>query len=236
VTVEPRVEELLATIRKAIDNDISQLDLAQSRHSKAVQSAGQQAARATPARSTNSADEELARLRDRVGRQKIEQRVSVAPPPAPPLRPAERIAPRNDGVSGILSGQQERVQRIPPELLRPSYADDVAPEMAYVPSHYQPVQDAQWVEEAPQPPPQAYYPPAQQAGALMSPQAAYAAQSSFQALADSIVAGMGGEAQLQDVAQHLLRPMLKQWLDDNLPQLVEKLVREEIERVARRGR
>jgi cell pole-organizing protein PopZ len=29
--------------------------------------------------------------------------------------------------------------------------------------------------------------------------------------------------------------MLKQWLDQNLPRIVEQLVREEIERVARRG-
>ena len=29
--------------------------------------------------------------------------------------------------------------------------------------------------------------------------------------------------------------MLKQWLDQNLPRLVEAMVREEIERVARRG-
>ena len=32
----------------------------------------------------------------------------------------------------------------------------------------------------------------------------------------------------------MLRPMLKAWLDDNLPPLVERLVRAEIERVARR--
>jgi len=31
----------------------------------------------------------------------------------------------------------------------------------------------------------------------------------------------------------MLRPMLKQWLDDNLPGIVERLVRQEIERVAR---
>jgi cell pole-organizing protein PopZ len=34
----------------------------------------------------------------------------------------------------------------------------------------------------------------------------------------------------------MLRPMLKQWLDDNLPAVVERLVRAEIERVARGGR
>ena len=36
-----------------------------------------------------------------------------------------------------------------------------------------------------------------------------------------------------DLVKEMLRPMLKDWLDDNLPTLVERLVREEIERVAR---
>jgi cell pole-organizing protein PopZ len=34
----------------------------------------------------------------------------------------------------------------------------------------------------------------------------------------------------------MLRPMLRVWLDDNLPTIVERLVRAEIERVARGGR
>lgn len=38
---------------------------------------------------------------------------------------------------------------------------------------------------------------------------------------------------LDEMAEEMLRPMLKSWLDDNLPTLVERLVREEIERVAR---
>jgi cell pole-organizing protein PopZ len=33
--------------------------------------------------------------------------------------------------------------------------------------------------------------------------------------------------------REMLRPMLKGWLDDNLPGLVERLVRAEIERVSR---
>ena len=36
-----------------------------------------------------------------------------------------------------------------------------------------------------------------------------------------------------DLAEQMLRPMLQDWLDNNLPILVERLVREEIERVAR---
>ncbi len=39
-----------------------------------------------------------------------------------------------------------------------------------------------------------------------------------------------------EIAAELLRPMLQDWLDNNLPNLVERLVREEIERVVRGGR
>lgn len=38
---------------------------------------------------------------------------------------------------------------------------------------------------------------------------------------------------LDQMAEEMLRPMLQDWLDNNLPQLVERLVREEIERIAR---
>lgn len=41
---------------------------------------------------------------------------------------------------------------------------------------------------------------------------------------------------LEDLVRDMLRPMLKVWLDDNLPALVERMVRAEIERVARGGR
>ena len=38
---------------------------------------------------------------------------------------------------------------------------------------------------------------------------------------------------LEDLVREMLRPMLRSWLDENLPGLVERLVRAEIERVAR---
>ena len=46
------------------------------------------------------------------------------------------------------------------------------------------------------------------------------------------VAGVS-DADIRAIAQDMLRPMLKGWLDDNLPNLVERLVRDEIERVSR---
>jgi uncharacterized protein len=41
---------------------------------------------------------------------------------------------------------------------------------------------------------------------------------------------------LEDLVKEMLKPMLKVWLDDNLPTLVERLVKAEIERVARGSR
>jgi cell pole-organizing protein PopZ len=38
---------------------------------------------------------------------------------------------------------------------------------------------------------------------------------------------------LEDLVKEMLRPMLKSWLDDNLPGLVERIVKTEIERVSR---
>lgn len=55
---------------------------------------------------------------------------------------------------------------------------------------------------------------------------------SFEELA-AAVDGAAERRSLDEIAEDMLRPMLREWLDDNLPTLVERLVREEIERVAR---
>lgn len=66
---------------------------------------------------------------------------------------------------------------------------------------------------------------------LMSPQTDNAVTAAFGRLADTILSR--DPKTLEDLVQEMLRPMLKDWLDDNLPVLVERLVREEIERVSR---
>jgi cell pole-organizing protein PopZ len=42
-----------------------------------------------------------------------------------------------------------------------------------------------------------------------------------------------GGTSLEDLTRDLLRPMLKQWLDDNLPAMVEELVAREVARIAK---
>lgn len=66
---------------------------------------------------------------------------------------------------------------------------------------------------------------------LLSPEANEAAMASFGALSASLAAR---SAEVADgLVREMLRPMLKQWLDENLPAIVERLVRAEIQRVAR---
>ena len=44
-----------------------------------------------------------------------------------------------------------------------------------------------------------------------------------------------GESSLEGLTRELLRPMLKNWLDTNLPILVEGMVAKEIERITKKG-
>ncbi len=67
---------------------------------------------------------------------------------------------------------------------------------------------------------------------LLSPRADAAVTSAFNHLAGTILAT--NSRTIEQMAEDMMRPMLKDWLDDNLPPLVERLVREEIERVSRR--
>jgi cell pole-organizing protein PopZ len=67
---------------------------------------------------------------------------------------------------------------------------------------------------------------------LLSPRADAAVASAFNHLAGTILAN--NARTIEQMAEDMMRPMLKDWLDDNLPPLVERLVREEIERVSRR--
>ena len=100
-------------------------------------------------------------------------------------------------------------------VLRPSPEQVIAPQPVQAPP---PSQVERVVEELP----------------LVSPATDASVSSSFNALIASQFL-QSGEV-VNDMVREMLRPMLKAWLDDNLPVLVERLVRAEIERVARGGR
>ena len=76
-------------------------------------------------------------------------------------------------------------------------------------------------DEAPSPP-------------LLSDQADEAVSAAFEALSTSLA--LQSSELAENAAREILRPLLKTWLDENLPSMVERLVKAEIQRVARGGR
>lgn len=72
-------------------------------------------------------------------------------------------------------------------------------------------------------------------GGLLSPDSAALANAAFQRVGALITSSPEGSVTLEDLVKDMLRPMLKTWLDDKLPAIVERLVAEEIARVSGRG-
>jgi cell pole-organizing protein PopZ len=68
--------------------------------------------------------------------------------------------------------------------------------------------------------------------ALVSPNAETASRSALDALSALVVRPeVHGTDTLEGVVREMLRPMLREWLDANLPELVENLVSKEIARI-----
>lgn len=91
-----------------------------------------------------------------------------------------------------------------------------------------------WTNDTHQRPEPASELPAPVGDALLSPALGASVMSAFETLAATVV--LQNTEMLERVMRELLRPLIKTWLDENLPTLVERLVRNEIERVARGGR
>jgi len=66
---------------------------------------------------------------------------------------------------------------------------------------------------------------------LLSPATTAALDAAFNTLAHTAQPRRGRT--VEELVSELMRPMLKTWLDENLPAIVERLVRAEIERISR---
>jgi cell pole-organizing protein PopZ len=126
------------------------------------------------------------------------------------LRPAPPAAP---------AALAEAVVVAPPPAVEPVVAEAVAApeaEIAAAPAIAAPA--------SPQP----------QAERLISDTTASTTTAAFSSLANAVFTQQART--MDDLVTEMLRPMLTAWLDDHLPALVERLVKAEIERVARGGR
>jgi hypothetical protein len=177
----------------------------------------------------------------------------VAAPPvkaAPPLAaaaPAPAASNSQDDIDAMLAGLDEATT---PEEVRPPLPDgdvfELTDEMAVPeppqPSFHKidPENDLEFAETAAsraahrqpafEPPPfeSPAAPPPQQ---MLSRSTVSAVESAFNTLANTVLSN--NARTLEDLVKEMLRPMLKSWLDDNLPGLVERIVKAEIERVSR---
>lgn len=178
---------------------------------------------------------EIEELRNKIGRSRVaEDQQRRLPPAGGTFSPSARQAP-------VMT---EPLREAP--ALRPSFAEadmglrrsqTAAPRADNFRSERQGDPPSGWERAVPVFPAVPEY---SSAGAIdagmMSSDTSAAAGAAFNRLAQSIMNRAMGDRSIEDLTRDLLRQMLKQWLDENLPAMVERLVREEIERVARRGR
>jgi len=228
---EPSMEEILASIRRIIaDDDVS-------KPAKAPEQASPPKSAATAALSTTAA-------------------AAPARPSPPPATPAAPATPSNPvPPAAATANSQDEIDAMLAELDAPpkvagksgpapspapapkvslpaadvldlteSMASPVAPPPKPAPS-FQTIDgtsDVVFTSKAPEPMPER---------ALISNETIAAVDSAFNSLAHTVI-GQNART-LEDLVREMLRPMLKSWLDDNLPGMVERIVRAEIERVSR---
>jgi cell pole-organizing protein PopZ len=230
---EPSMEEILASIRRIIADDEAKPPVAE-KPAPVPAKAEKPAAPAPAAKPAAMKDIPPS---------------AVAPPKAPPKPAPPPAAPApvsnsQDDIDALLNGLDEATT---PEEIRPSgeaetevfeLTDDMAV-AAPPPSSNKiaPVADLEFAETAAAKPPQrqpAFEPPPVEtspSGPILSRATVSSVESAFNALANTVLSN--NARTLEDLVKEMLRPMLKAWLDDNLPPLVERIVKAEIERVSR---
>lgn len=174
---------------------------------------------------------------------------AAAPAPAPKPVAAPAAAPaaggRQDDIDAILAaaGAQEEPDVLeltePVQGFKQVNAEDVVfrEETSEVRMQSSPAPQPRPAAAAPAPspapvsaPPAPAPRPAMVEQELLSPDSSAMVNAAFGSLAQTM---LGRGRTLEDLVQEMMRPMLKEWLDENLPGLVERMVRAEIERVSR---
>jgi cell pole-organizing protein PopZ len=217
---EPSMEEILASIRRIIADD----DATKS----APRPAEPAVAAAAPAPAARP-----------------------APPPAPPPTPP-RVTPSEPSLDEAVAADPEPMAEVEDQasdildlteqMAAPAPAPKPAPQFRTIDGSF----DVSYEEEKPAPQMPAHQMPEARAPSpseddqyrgdtrsnqLLSSVTSAAVDSAFNTLAQTVL--VQNARTLEDLVREMLRPMLKAWLDDNLPGMVERLVRAEIERVSR---
>ena len=231
---EPSMEEILASIRRIIADD-------EAKPAAAEKLASPPAA-AKPAVMKDIPPSAIAPAPKPVAAPK------PAPPPPPPPAPEPAASNNQDDIDAMLASLDAATPEadIRPAQLEPEadvfeLTDEMAlPEPAPPAptfSKVEPQDDIEFTEAKASRRQPAYEPPFESAAParpILSHSTVSAVESAFNSLANTVLSN--NARTLEDLVKEMLRPMLKSWLDDNLPGLVERIVKAEIERVSRGGR
>ena len=181
-----------------------------------------------------------------------EPKAPPPPPPKPAPAPPPAAAMKQDDIDAMLAGLGDpepdpaplpaRERAPEPDVLEltESMQAPTVPAFRTIDAQQDVVFDETAASEPAPPPPRAAEPPRAAPPPrppmtaepdIMSSATAAAVDSAFNALAHTVL--VQNAKTLEDLVKEMLRPMLQHWLDNNLPTMVERLVRQEIERVAR---
>lgn len=198
---EPTMEEILASIRRIIDEDEQPAEEAAAEDAPAAEAAPEPAPEA-------EAEDDVLELTD-----KVEE----------PQNGTEPLAVEDDLMIVDREEDEEPVEAPEPDPVAEAPMPEPEPEPEPEP-----------VAAAPNPAPTPAPEPQVDEDALLDQTAASAAAGAFSALNENLRIGSGEGTTLETIVRELMRPMLKEWLDTNLPRIVEEKVEAEIARVSRR--
>src|SRR5262245_7157270 len=203
---EPSMEEILASIRRIIADD---------KTAKPAPGAPEAGAAAAPVAPPSAAAEVDAATREPAPMSQADIDAVLAGFEAPTqgaaqasAAPAEQRGDMLEPIEALQAAASPAFRAVEPELEPPP----VRPPLREPAGPHSPLRH---IEERP----------------LLSNRATAAVTAAFGTLAHTVLTQ--NARTLDDLVQEMLRPMLKSWLDDNLPAIVERLVRAEIERVSR---
>ena len=217
---EPSMEEILASIRRIISED-----------GDAETAAAPEAEAATP--------------------EPVEE---AAPEPEEPAEPEEDVLELTDEVQddgtvvNLNTGEAVEEEETPEEFVESLEAEEEEVELEMVDADEEPAEEEAETEPEPEevaePEPVADAEPEEilvdeAANRLVSDDPAMTSVSSLSALAAAVdthrraVDPSIGPRTIEDLVKEVMRPMIKDWLDANLPSLVERMVGREIERLTR---
>jgi uncharacterized protein len=251
---EPSMEEILASIRRIIADDEAKPPPADAaKPEKAAAPAGPP----KPQAISDIPPSKVAPAKPAAEKPVPPPAAKPAPAPRPAAAAAADASNNQDDIDALLAGLDTATAA--PEIRAPEpepepepdvleLTDDMAMAMEPTPPppppsfrKVEPRDDLEFAESPLRLTPSSSYaavdydaPPLPPQQPILAQSTVSAVESAFNSLAHTVLSS--NARTLEDLVKEMLRPMLKSWLDDNLPGLVERIVKAEIERVSRGGR